>query len=907
MRVLIYDLEVFAEDWLVVVANPETGEVFKVHNQSNRIAKLFGVKDDVFGGFNNKHYDDYIIQAILQDADNAKIKHLNDWIIQGNQPWEFPEIDLGYRNFNTFDLRDDLQLGLSLKAIEGHLGHSIVETGVDFDIMRKLTSEELEAEFSYCKNDVLNTTELYRQRKNYLDSKLLLADLKHLDPAQAIGLTNAKLTAAFLDAKKTPHNDEFEYVAPDNLKIGRYQNVRRFFENPVEFYRNQLMSQRDMVKTDCSKKTWANRLAKFDALSPKEQWYSTEFKRDIAGVPHVYAWGGLHGAIPNYFIQQDVDHKILTVDVSSYYPSLMIQYGFVSRNVPDPAGFKDVYDKRIAAKNSGNKSVANALKLVLNTTYGASKNQYNDLYDPRMANAVCITGQLFLTDLIDKLQRVESFELIQSNTDGIVIRFEVEAEPRIEKVLQAWEKRVRMSLERTVIKTIAQKDVNNYVMRKGESYIYQNGEKVVIDDDVDAIKTKGGYVSLFRGGDFKNDSLVVVHKAVTNYFAFGTPVDETINGCDDVRQFQTIAKTGTTYSQTVAIVNGKDVPVNRVNRVYAAKSDVYGTLYKVKGKRRDKIANLPDHVLIDNEGKAQLTDIDKEWYVELAEKRIKDYLGRNTGKEKKRKDVTPMVETKTTPIKRGAAKKTAEKIEASEAFDPTKLNLFQKIMAVRQEWLDANVQKTGVNRFAEYKYFELADIVPTATNILAKYHLSTMTNFTEGGATMTLTDADSYRRETAANGKEYWTADFETIAVPHAALTVKGMNAIQAEGAVQTYQRRYLYMALLDIVEQDQIDGADQSDDAKPADKPTPKKTASKKPATAAERKETKKELTGADGAITDLDKTALKGGLSKLRKKDADKYRSYINGVVKRIKAGEMTHKQAEDELITIGEKVTE
>ena len=76
----------------------------------------------------------------------------------------------------------------------------------------------------------------------------------------------------------------------------------------------------------------------------------------------------------------------------------------MSRSVPDPDEYKRVYETRIAAKKAGDKATANALKLVLNTTYGAMKNPYNALFDPRMANAVCISGQLYLIDLIEKLE-----------------------------------------------------------------------------------------------------------------------------------------------------------------------------------------------------------------------------------------------------------------------------------------------------------------------------------------------------------------------------------------------------------------------------------------------------------------------------------------------------------------------
>ena len=149
----------------------------------------------------------------------------------------------------------------------------------------------------------------------------------------------------------------------------------------------------------------------------------------------------------------------------SYYPNLMIKNGYVSRAVVDPAAFEEVIKERVEAKKSGDKAKANALKLVVNTTYGAMKNKYNPLYDPLMANSVCISGQLYLIDLIEKLEaRVPMFKLIQSNTDGILI-----AVPRAEKkvvkwVIDEWSERTGFEMEYTKVEAIWQKDVNNYVM-----------------------------------------------------------------------------------------------------------------------------------------------------------------------------------------------------------------------------------------------------------------------------------------------------------------------------------------------------------------------------------------------------------------------------------------------------------
>ena len=139
-----------------------------------------------------------------------------------------------------------------------------------------------------------------------------------------------------------------------------------------------------------------------------------KLKCDIAGVEHLFAYGCLHGAIENFFYLGEM----WQIDAASYYPTLMIQYNYNSRNMKDPSKYKEIYLNRIAAKKT-DKPKAAALKLVINTTYGAMKSSFNELYDPHMANQVCITGQLFLTDLIEKIEPY--CKLVQSNTDGILI------------------------------------------------------------------------------------------------------------------------------------------------------------------------------------------------------------------------------------------------------------------------------------------------------------------------------------------------------------------------------------------------------------------------------------------------------------------------------------------------------
>lgn len=518
---------------------------------------------------------------------------------------------------------------------------------------------------------------------------------------------------------------------------------------------------------------------------------------------------------------------IKNFDVASYYPHLMTICGYTSRNIPSPEVFENVLEQRMKAKAAGDKVTANALKLVVNTTYGAMLNQYNDLFDPLMGRSVCITGQLFLLEMAQNLyQNVEDLRIVQLNTDGVMIEFYEDQYDEVLEIVNEWQSRTGFELEEDSVSMIAQKDVNNYVE------VQPNG----------SVKTKGGY--LVRGiapaGAFNiNNNACIVATALKEYFVNGTPVEETINACDDIFQFQLIAKAGAKYREAYHLVDGEQVPVQKVNRVYATKDERYGKLFKVKAENdaTAKIEMLPEHCIIDNDNNLTIADVDKTFYIEMAKKRINDFLGIKPEKKKggRKKMAT------------GTAKKT----------ETTSLNVYQKLLAARAKFLEADVQKTGKNMHLSFKYFELDDIVPTATRIFSEVGLIPIVNFTADVATMTIVNTDNPWEETIK-----FEAPFNQIAPIVSNAGKQATNEMQALGSSITYMRRYLYMIALDICESDSFD----ANVGKPV---TPPQTAPTPPATPEQRQEVKAELTAPADNATALQIKGLKAVLKKL--KDAD------------------------------------
>lgn len=861
MITYIYDIEVLSDDWVVVFRNPEKTDHVVIANDNHSLREFLNQPDIIIGGFNNKHYDNWVMTTMYEGGSNVEVKRHSDFIItEGRAGWEFPFIQYKRLPCPTFDLRDDIpDPGISLKAIEGNLKLPIVESSIPFDIDRKLTPEELDKLIRYCKKDVDASVRLYQERKeNYIDAKALISEMYGLPVAEGVGLTNAKLCARILGAKPKKFDDERDYVIPDNIDTNLIPKVI------LDFF----LQIRDKSIPD-EKLFGAGKGAKGMTLD-------LILKTSYGECPVTYAWGGVHGAKPCITVEETDDRVIINWDVASLYPNSMLNFGYCSRAMEDPEAYRKLVERRLGYKRSGDKLRSNALKLPINTTYGAMLNQYNDLGDRWAGRSVCISNQLAMTMLIVMLCKAcETIDFININTDGVMFTIDRNEVAKSEAIVADWCKVTKFEMERDDFKKVIQKDVNNYIG------ITPDG----------SFKTKGGYVSLYKGGTFKTNSLQIIHKAIVDYLVKGVPAEETINNCTDIFAFQNIVKTGGTYEGSYHYINGEREPIQKVNRVYAVKDAKYGAVVKGKWitekRKKDKttgkmvstpvdppqwsetvISECPDHAYIDNENVLTVDDLDKDYYIDMAKKRIDKYI-----------NIDPTVARKIDKI-------TEEVIIMAEKTQPKTLNVYSKLIEARKRFLEANVKKSGVNRFAEYKYFELADIVPTATMIFHDLGLIFLTSFTNERATGVLINTDGHQ-------------DMIIFESPMRDLDVKGMNAIQALGGVETYQRRYLYMMCLDIVENDSFDATQGKPETKEKAVEKPKPT---KPATAEEREETKKELINQTGEATEVQIKAIKRGLKVLRDKD-DSSEAYVTATVKKIKAG-LTKDEADNILVEIGDK---
>lgn len=584
---IFYDFEVFQEDWLVVMIDYESRAKKVIVNDVKELQRIYrkNCEKNIFIGFNNRHYDDTMFKAILLGLNP---KEVNDSLIkEGKKAFQ---ISKRFQNKPLISYDTMIDKNSSLKQLEGFMGHMIKESDIPFDIDRKLTKEEIEETIKYCTHDVEETIKVFEELYSDFEAHIGLIEEFGLDMSGLIK-TKAKLSATILGAERMHGlNDEMEYEFPDTLELGKYEHVKEHFD------KNRFL-------------TYVN-----DKGVTKKNQLETE----IYGLKTIYGYGGFHGAIPKYYVDNSDGSIIVHSDIASLYPSLMIQYNLLSRAVKEPQKYTDILNKRLELKRAGKKKEQAPLKIVLNSTYGITIDKFNAMYDPKRGREVPLAGQVLMTDLLDKLEDSlgDKCVPIQYNTDGIIMKLvDEEAYKTYIDVCEKWCKRVRLSLEHDRIKKIYQKDVNNYI------FVFENGK----------LECKGAYLQV--NTKLKND-MSILNEALREYIINGVRVEDTINNCNELIKFQHINKIGKTYFE---VLYGEQPLNERVIRTFASTRETDPQLFKVKlttNKEGDtvksiqKVANNSEHVFIDNEnivGKECPEYLDKQWYIDEAIKRLKSF------------------------------------------------------------------------------------------------------------------------------------------------------------------------------------------------------------------------------------------------------------------------------------------
>ena len=514
----------------------------------------------------------------------------------------------------------------------------------------------------YCRADVNALRPLFDARKDYFETKFDLCMLCNIDPKINIGLTNAKLCAKFLEATYVERIDERDFKLPKTIDLNYVdKRIWKFFQNI------------------------------YDDNIPSDELFKTKLEFKEHEMPTVVSWGGKHGALPNFiFVQEDKPDMIcINADFESLYPHILAleEYNTISRNIKDGKAYYNTLQNRLKLKHEGKKKEQLALKLVLNTTYGCLLNQYNDLYDPRGARSTCIIGQLLISELTERLYRIGNVQLVQVNTDGIMVLLPKRKLDEYYKVCEEFSNKVKIKLEYDIIDKIVQRDVNNYILYmkdkdhykiKAKGGIFSNLPKLEMKDEKNIISE---YVP-----NFKTNSMTIVSEAIARYLLIGTPIRETIENCNNIFKFQQISHLGGTYEKCVQESSNGDIELQRNNRIYAGLKPS-GAIIKVKPNgRRDSLANQPPNPIVDNGNECTINAINKEWYIEFAQEKANDFLGiprlESLKKEElleKAKELGLEIDKKTKKADLIEMIKNVERNEVRNMAEPTKQELKEKL------------------------------------------------------------------------------------------------------------------------------------------------------------------------------------------------------------------------------------
>ena len=617
-----YDGEILAYDSLFVFKNYLTREKKIFHNCSgNEIQEWFDETKPILCAFNCNNYDKHILRGWLAGMNPQELKKVNDYIIGGGNGWD---IDVGYMKLPTmWDFFNEINPRKSLKEIEGNLRLNITESKVSFNIDRPLTQEEYEDLLYYCECDVDALFPLFDKLKNDYKSKFIISKLGGIDPEFGLSQTNANLTAILLKAERKNHDDNFIYEYPsciDKTKIPK---------EALDYF-DDIIAHNDL---------------NYSPNAPELEFDDILFQLGIGG-GHAFKKKG------TYYYDRRTSKKLLcNWDFTSLYPNLVRLFGYSSRNQSDKDAYVNLLSMRMKAKKKllsddflkpmdlTNGDLNIGLKLPLNAYTGALRAKFNALYDNLQGFSICTTGQLIVLQLIHDLQKIPTLEMVSANTDAVMYEVSPEYKEQADNLIHNLEKLTGLEMEEDKIVRIVMANVNNYceLLETGDneySINYKGGNfecnsikknlKMIWHKDTETWETK------FED-DIKTNSMTIVGEALLKNLLLDIPVEETINNCEDIFRFQIITHLGHTYEKMIQESPNGDIELQRNNRIYAGLKPS-GTLVKVKADgRRDSLANCPDNPIVDNANECSIKDVNKNWYIRIAQQRVEDFLG--TGKQ----------------------------------------------------------------------------------------------------------------------------------------------------------------------------------------------------------------------------------------------------------------------------------
>jgi hypothetical protein len=605
---LLFDVESYWNYFLVSFRSFHTGHVvcFEMGQDGyiNKEKLNWIMHNFTLVGFNSDNYDVPMIALAIAGKTCAQIKAATNKIIV--EEWRPYEVLKSYKvkqlkEIEHIDLIEVAPLQASLKIYGGRL-HVPKMQDLPFPPETILSTEQMAIIRWYNINDLSQTAFLYQALQEQISLRESMSmryglDLRSHSDAQVaeavIGHEITKINNARPQKPVIPPGTVYYYKVPQFIQ----------FETPL------MNAALDIV-----------RRAKFIVEEhgavglPKE---IAKLQLQIADNRYTMGIGGLHSTETKVAYIAGDDTIIVDRDVTSYYPKIILNQQLYPSHL-GPA-FLRVYhtlvQQRITAKELGNKTEADSLKITVNGSFGKLGSKYSILYSPDLLVQVTITGQLALLMLIEMLE-LRGIRVISANTDGVVMLCPKTRIDELNYYIKLWEQRTNFETEETQYSAYYGRDVNNYIAVKKK----QDKETKQWLDKPDGVKAKGAYANPWNDPKLaifrlhKNPVTTVCIEAVEALLTKNVPVADTIRSCKDIRKFISVRKV-----KGGAVKNGEYLGV--AIRWYYATEQTGEMVYASSGNKVPRsdgakaLLELPEQFP---------EDVDFDWYESEANSILRD-------------------------------------------------------------------------------------------------------------------------------------------------------------------------------------------------------------------------------------------------------------------------------------------
>lgn len=492
-------------------------------------------------GFNNLAFDAQITEYILANQEMFARKDIDtdtftniiyqyaQSVIEKSNAKEFldyPEFKLSIPCVDIFKLNhwDNMAKRSSLKWIQFSMDWPNVEEmpHPHYELVRDRHTVDMVV--SYCINDVQSTKAIFnltdKKGKKLMSEQInLRAELSKTYDVKLYSASEPKISKEiFLHFLSEKLGRDKKVIR--NMRTLRDEVVVRDILLPyIKFNNPEFIAVHNWFKALVIDTT-----IDMDELEKKK---GPKYRMMYKGVPTDYALGGLHGCIASGIYEAGNGKKIMSADVTSFYPNLAIRNKWSPAHLPKEE-FCELYEWMFEERKKYAKGTPlNYLfKIILNATYGLSKEKHSFLYDPELTFRITVNGQLLLSMLYEMLAaRIPGAQPLMQNTDGLEFLIDEEHEELFYQVCREWEAMTNLELETVEYQKMIIGDVNNYIA------VYKDGKT----------KCKGRF-EYDELALHKNKSMLIVPKAWYAYFIHGTDPVEFLKSNRDIHDYCAGAK-----------------------------------------------------------------------------------------------------------------------------------------------------------------------------------------------------------------------------------------------------------------------------------------------------------------------------------------------------------------------------